>query len=449
MGWAHPLGVSVQGMTGGSGISFMEGHQAAGAASARGIEVLLLEHRMNVSRQPQAQYDRAGEIVGFDAWLDDSGRVPFDFRTNGRMVPQPFRLPMHGGPAPDRQVRSVHAADRRPTYDTGTPHKADGRLAESAGDLYAWMPHDGQHFARWTHRPMALAWLTADPLALDDVRQAAETFHLMFHGAEHVPAPWSGGVTLRQFEALASEHPHHGLPLGRDQAWGIDAMCAAWLFADDEWRARRLDWFRRVGQLFVDGAMPSGLLQRRQEPKLLGGRYAGAQAFETLFLLHAKRCLIEAVLRDAEPELADELGAVHQRALDYLFWGPVWDCVRERGGSICGPRWHFATAPADDFAEPPFSDPARYGPRYLPQGGVSGSVDVTYVWAPLEYGMLLARRGRGPTLDDRYLRRALSCGAAPGRWPLLIEQLFASAQKDGSDISGNWGSLVGRVQSLQ
>ena len=449
MGWAQPAGVSVQGMTGGKGITYISGHQAMGAASPQGVEALMLQHRMNACRQPQAQYDRLGHIVGFEAWLDSKGRIPFDFRTNGRMVPPPFRLPCQGGPPSDPQARRVRLDHRRPPYDRGSPLRSGGRIDGGDGDLFAWMPHDGQHYARWTHPAMALAWLCGDALARDDLALAAETFHLMFHGAEHVHASWSDGVTLLQFERLAAAYPHHGLPLGRDQAWGIDAMCAAWRLADDPWRAAHREWFRRVGELLVTGAMPSGILERHEEPKLLEGRYAGAQAFECLFLEHAERCLIESVLADTEPELAEELGAVHQRALDYLFWGPVWACIEERGETVCGPRWHFATAPAGDFASPPYCDETHYGPRYLPPNGLAKGVDVTYVWGPLEYGMLLAQGSEGPTLDDRYLRRALTCDRAAGRWERLLSSLYMGAQRDGADTSGNWGSLVGRIQSLR
>ena len=449
MGWAHPLGVSVQGMTGGSGIVFLEGHRTAAAASAAGIEALLLEHRMNASRMPIAQWDAQGQPVGVEAWLDGSGKVPFDFRTNGRMVPPVFRLPMFEGPIPHPQVRAVHLAERRPDYDRGSPHHPGGRLAGGDQDLVSWLPHDGQHFARWTKRPMALAWLTADALAIDDLRHAAETFHLMFHGEEHEHVRWSPGVTLLQFEKLVAAHPGHGMPVDRDHAWGIEVQCAAWLLADDGWRARRADWYRRAGQLMVDAAMPSGLVQRMHVPKLLGGRYGGAQAFECMFLLHAKRCLIESVLRVQEPALAEELAGVHQRALDYLLWGPVWTCFEIKEEMICGPRWHFATGPGKDWSEPPFSDETVYGPRYLPVDGAEGPVETTYLWAPMEYGMLLAQGEAGPDLDDRYLRRALTSDRAAGRWEALMESFFAGAQRTGNDLSGNWGSLIGRVQSLR
>ena len=86
----------------------------------------------------------------------------------------------------------------------------------------------------------------------------------------------------------------------------------------------------------------------------------------------------------------------------------------------------------------PFSDEARYGPRYLPTDGTSGAVDVTYVWAPLEYGMLLARGDRGPSLDDRYMRRALTCGRAAGRWSSLMEELFSGAQREEVGARGSW-----------
>jgi hypothetical protein len=449
MGWSHPLGASIQGMTGGSGITFVDGHRIASAASVAGVEALMLEHRMNAARQSEAQWNREGDPVGVDLWLDDQGRVPFDFRTNGRMVTPPFRLPMFGGERPNPQVRAVHLGRLRAPYDQGSPHRADGRLSGAANDLISWMPHDGQHYARWTRPQMALAWLTSDPLAKDDLLLAAETFHLMFHGNEHVRASWSDGVTLREFEGLARTHPHHGLPLGRDQAWGIDVMCATYSLGDEGWRARHRDWFTRVAQLLVDGGMANGLLERIHIPKILGGRYDGAQAFEAMFLLHAQRCLIESVLRDSDEDLTQSVARLHQLGLDYLFWGPVWACVPSRGQSLCGPRWHFAVGPPGDWSAAPFCDESKYGPRYVPKDGFDGGVDVTYVWAPLEYGMLLAQGKRGPSLDDRYLRRSLACALAPRSWDALLTGVFTAAQRSSNDNSGNWTSLIGRIQSLR
>lgn len=451
MGWAQPFGASVQGMTGGVGIQQFEGHRAAAAASAPGIEALMLEHRMNAARQPEAQWNRLGDPAGYHLWRDDEDRVPFDFRTHGRVVPPAFQLPCLGGGRVTHQVREVHLAGRRPPYDLGSPHLPDGEISGRGDSLLAWMPHDGQHLCRYTKNTKALVWLANDALAKDDLLLSAELFHLMFHEGEHEPASWSPGITLRLHEETVAAHPHQGMSVGRDHAWGIDAMCAAYSVADPEWRARNRSWFTRVARLFLNGAMESGLLQRICIPKILGGRYDASQAFECLFLLHAQRALIESVLRGDDDALAGELAALHQRSLEYLFWGPVWDCVPASyppGASACGPRWHFAVAPAGGWDQRPFCDADAWGDGYLPEDGLDGGVENSYVWGPLEYGMLLAEPAPGTELGDRYLRRALDCGTGAGGFRELAQRLFADASRDSNDNSGNWAGFVGRLQTL-
>lgn len=448
MGWSQPAGVAYPGMTGGSGIQFLEGQQAAYAASTSGIETLLLRHRMNACRQPEAKWNRMGEPVGASLWLNEKGVVPFDFRGHNRLVPPEFRLPMDSGPAASRQVTDVHLARRRPHYDQGSPHLRNGKVSRGVDDLQSWLPHDDQHYVRWTHPAMAIVWLTGDPLATDDVRLAAETFHLMFHGHSHRAAKWSPGVTLKVFEQLAADLPGHGLPMTRSHAWGIDVMCAAFLLEEEAWREEHREWFHRVAKVMIAGAMQSGVIQRRQEPKLFDGKLAGAQSYECMFLLHAQRDLLETVLLEDDPELASALQELHQRTLEFMFWGPVWSCVEEgKSSNVCGPRWQFAVAPAGEWTEPPFASDA-YPDRYLPKEGLAGGIEANYVYGPLEYGMRIENGAGGPELSNRYLRKALTCGHAPGRWPSMEKHWMGLAQRSGADTSGNWGSLLGTVQAL-
>jgi len=446
MGWAHPLGAPVQGMTGGSGIQAFEGHRAAAAASARGVEAIMLEHRMNVSRQAEAQWNHLGQPVGVQLWLDAEGRVPFDFRTHGRVVPPDMSLPSQNGPRASRHVREVHLTGRRPPYDQGSPHLPKGSLPSRGDALLSWMPHDGQHLVRYTKNTKALVWLAADSMARDDLLLSAELFHLMFHGEEHVPASWSPGITLAQHERQVLARPHQGLPLGRDQAWGIDAMSAAYSVADPAWRALHRDWFTRVSNLFLDAAMPNGLVQRIRIQKIMGARYDATQAFECLFLLHAERCMIESVLRGTDDELRQRLEAQILQVLDYLYWGPVFDCQPARGGgTLCGPRWHFAVAPDGGV---PYSDSEHWGENYLPADGLDGGVETSYAWAALEYGALISESSAGSGLGNLYLRRARATWTHPKTWDDLLTEMFAQASRDSNDNSGNWAGFVGRLQVL-
>ena len=459
MGWAHPWFVKVQGGTGGGGIQIYEGHMAAAASSGPGVEALMLYHRMNVSRQPQAMFDRFGDFVGMREWLDESGVVPFDFRTNGGMLAPQFRLPCNGGPPATNQLRFAYKQGRRPPYDQGTPADADGQVTMRDDNLWAWSPHDGQHMIRYTKFPKALVWLANDALAKDDLMVSGETFHLQFHEADHRPVSWSPGVSLRVYERQVEEHPGLGANIGRDHAWGIDAMVAAYSIAPLEWRERHRDWFLRVGRFLVKAALPSGIIMRNPNPKILGhDKYEAAQSYQSLFLLHAMRGMNEAVLRDVSPGVVKSLENLTLRTLEYLYWGPVYERIPlkeqyqpKQGPSLTrgGPREAFAVALNDNGRTPPFCDAERWGPGYIPEDGFAGGVEFFHCWSALEYGYLITDGQRGSGLENRYLRRLLACWTQPRNHDALLDELFEQTLRPSSDNSGNWAGLAGRLQALR
>ncbi|HIF39718.1 MAG TPA: hypothetical protein EYQ74_01295 [Planctomycetes bacterium] len=451
MGWAHPLGVSIQGMTGGSGIEPIVGQRTVAAADARGVEALMLRHRMHACRQPDAQWNRMGQAVGPELWRGEKKRVPFDFRTNANMVPHAFKLPARGGPAASDQVKAVYEAELRPPYDLGTPAHAGGRIPGNNDSLLAWWPHDGQHMVRYTSATKALVWLTNDALARDSLIHAAELFHLAFHGGRHAVESWSPGATLRVYEGLVDKHPGHGLPIGRDQAWGMDAACAAYSCATPSWRQAHRDWLIRIAQLLVDGAMSSGIVQRQVNPKVLGARHASSQTFESHFLLHAERCLIESVLEGVDPERSSALLQLHHRALDFLYWGPVWSDPRPTLHSetpLAGPRWHFAVAPKEGFEAAPYCENSRWGEDYLPADGLDLGVETRYGWGPLQYAMSRPTQGEADGLESRYLARSLDLGVHSPDVHARVRGLFREAAKESSDHSGSWAGYVGALQNL-
>jgi hypothetical protein len=451
MGWAHPLGVSIQGMTGGSGIEPIVGQRVVAAADARGVEALMLKHRMHACRQPDAQWNRQGQPVGPELWRGEKNRVPFDFRTNANMVPRSFKLPARGGPPASDQVQAVYEAGLRPPYDRGTPAKSDGRIPGQNDALLAWWPHDGQHMVRYTSAPKALVWLANDALARDSLLHAAELFHLAFHGGRHAVESWSPGATLRVYEGLVHKHPGHGLPIGRDQAWGMDAACAAYSCATPAWREAHRGWLVRIAQLLLDGAMSSGIVQRQVNPKVLGARHASSQTFETHFLLHAERCLIESVLEGVDPERATALLQLHHRALEFLYWGPVWSDPRPTLHSetpLAGPRWHFAVAPKEGFGATPYCESSRWGPDYLPADGLDLGVEIRYGWGPLQYALSRPTGGGAGGLESRFLTRSLDLGVPSPDVHTRVRGLFREAARESSDHSGSWAGYAGALQSL-
>ena len=459
MGWAHPWWVKEQGSPGGEGISTFEGYYAAAATAREGIEYLSLIHRMNVCRQPQAAYNAKGDVVGYHAWLDAQGKVPFDFRLNGGVLMPPFLLPCMRGPAASDQVREVVKRGLRPPYDLGNPYEAGGAWPDRSDCLFAWWPHDDQHYVRWTKQPKALVWLTNDALSKDDLILAAELYHLHRHESPHVPASWSGGVTLKVFEGVVQQFPHQGIGLGREDAWGIDAMCAAYSVASPDWRKANFPWFQRMGQLIVDAAMPTGIVQRFVNNQLMGHeRYTATQTFESLFLIHAMRCINESVLREVDDERRKALEDVALRGVDYLFFGLPWARIQNSWQPypsrpsifLQGPRQGIAVGLNDNFATLPFCYAEKWGPNYMPPDGLRLGVEWFHPWAALSYAHQITDGGKdGPGLRNKYLRRAIDCGKAHKTFKDLVADFAEQASDPTYDNSPNWIGLLGKIQALQ
>lgn len=456
IGWAHPWFVKEQGSPGGEAISTFEGHLSAAAGSRDGYTYLSLLHRMNVSRQPEAAYDKHGDVVGYHRWLDSEGRIPFDFRTNGGVVMAPFRLPMNWGAPCSEQVREVVQRGLRPHYDTGTPYEKNGNLPDTSANILAWRPHDDQHMVRYTKNTKALVWLGNDAMAKDDLRLSAELYRLMRHESPHIPASWSTGVTLRELEKLAAAHPHEGVGVGREDGWGIDAMCAAYSVADDAWRAANRRWFDRMSQLLADCQLPNGFFQRFRNERVLGHqRYAVAQTSEHFFLIHALRCMCESVYRGVDDERRKQLEGIALTAIDWLMWGPPWAKQLSSWQPAPpapplywqGPRIGIAIAPDHEYKSPPFSKDPR-GPNYLPPDGLGGGVEFYHPWCALTWAQEITDGRAGTGLENKYLRRGMDCGHPHQNWRDLLDDFSEQAAGSWSDNSANWISYLGKLQSL-
>jgi hypothetical protein len=460
MGWAHPWFVKEAGSPGGEGIATCEGYYSAAAAAREGVTKLELLHRMNVSRQSEAAYDRFGDPVAYHQWLGKEGSIPFDFRTNGGIFMPPFLLPCKRGPRASDQVMFVVAHDLRPPYDLGTPYLPEdkgGGVLDRTENLLAWWPHDDQHMIRYTKNTKALVWLANDALAKDDLILSAELYHLMKHESPHIEASWSHGVTLKVWEDGVKQHPHQGVPLGREDAWGIDAMCAAYSVASQEWRAANRSWFDRMSQLMLDASMPNGLVHRFVNVRLLGNeKYAVMQTFEALFLMNAMRCMNESVFRGVDDTRRQGLERLVVRGLEYLMWGPPWQSEKASWQPdpahptifLHGPRQGIAVAMNDNYATPPFCDESRWGPNYLPEDGLGSGIETFHVWLPLEYAHEITDATAGHGLENRYLRRTLDCGVGHKDWRELVKDLHQQTQSSSFDNSANWIGLLGTLQSL-
>jgi hypothetical protein len=459
LGWAHPYFVSIGGSHGGEGITLVEGQRAVGGCSVESYSRLELIHRMNTSRQPVATWTRSGQPAGLSEWTSGAGEarsVPSDYRTNARMVLPPFHLPCRKGPPASNQVAEVARSGRRPPYDGGTPFAKDGKTPGADEHLLSWLPHDGQHWVRYTKNAKAMLWLGDDPTAEDDLQLFAELFRLYFHEVLAPERNWGGPVTLRQVEEVAADHPHRGLPIGREHAWGIDAFCAYYSTAEDPWRKRHLPWAQRVADLLVNGAPPGGVIIRSNHGPLLNNpKYVGAHSFQSQFLLLAQRSLCESALRGVDPERVAALEELYLRTVEYLFWGPVWRKVKMKWSSDenpvfeQGPCWAFAVALNDNYATPSFSDEQRWGKNYVPADGLRDGVETWYGYSSLSWAADLTQATHGRGAQNRYLRRTCEYGQKRGGYATVYRTLTEGANQPWSDLTGQAAGYLARLQELE
>jgi hypothetical protein len=238
-------------------------------------------------------------------------------------------------------------------------------------------------------------------------------------------------------------------------------MSAAYSVASPEWRARNREWFVRVAELLDLASMPSGIVQRNEvNSKILGHtRYAAAQGFEVLFLIHSMRTMTESVFRDVDPENTRTLEELAVRTVDYLFWPPVFQRFQtpyqpdpeNPTRFVFGPLAAIPVAMNDGRKTPPFSDEGHWGADYLPMDFVFKHVDTTYVWEALSYAHEVTDRegsefGRG--LKNRFLQRTLACGPGFQSYGALLQNFHDQSADASLEDSKNWIGLVGKLQNL-
>ncbi|MEW6073255.1 MAG: hypothetical protein AB1726_11785 [Planctomycetota bacterium] len=331
MGWGHPYGVAYGGMTGGSEIWVTEGLPTVAGAAVWGLAAYRALHRMQMDRMPYALYELGGEPTSVERWLvpngGDGDYVPFEHFVLPLLEPDdPFGF----DEAPRFQIDYVEGTGRQPDY---------------YGDHMRYDPYDYQHHVRATRGAKALAWLANDALAKDDLRLAAEMFHLSFHPYRNSGGGGIQSSGMRQKMEYVAEHPGKGLPFGRGEGWGLDAAVAAFATASPEWRAAKRPWLDRLVVLLSDGqASCSGFLQSQVAPKFLDGRYHARQAIEQSITENALRGLLKTVYARTDSPyehlLEDVLEASLYAFVSRMAWFPGEQA----------PWSHTAVAPLDEWA---------------------------------------------------------------------------------------------------
>ena len=311
MGWAHPWSVAYGGMPGGDEIHTFDGINTAWAASREGLRLSQLRMGGMVDRQPQVLFSTSGEPTNYqDLVVRPANRAPY-IPLWFYNVPSPGDLFFNFDEAPSFQEDHVLAQGLAPDY---------------AAELRNYKPNDYQHFIRYTHDMKSLAWLSNDALAKDLLMMAAENYRLAYHEYPNSNYDHFQVTGLANALRTVASNPGVGTPMGRGEAWGIDAALAAYAFGDTELRERYLPWFDMISTVFEEGQSTcTGNLMSYRIWNHFSGQYRVRQAMENAFLENVLRSMATTVYDGIDEERVADLNRIMVDSVRCSMSGRFWN----------------------------------------------------------------------------------------------------------------------------
>ncbi len=311
LGWAHPFGVGYGGMTGGYGISTFDGIKTAWSASRAGLRLSQLRMGSMVDRQPQVLFNSTGNPTSYTDLVirpeNSAPYIPLWFY----VTPSPGDSFFDFDAAPHFQSDYVENNSMVPSYE---------------GSLRSFKPIDYQHFIRYTRDLKSLAWLSNDALSKDLLEAASETYRLSFHEFNNSNYNHVQGTGLRSTLNHVEDHPGSGVPMGRSNAWGIDAAVAAYSFGDVELRERYLPWFDMISSVFEDGQSTcTGNLMSYFIGNHFNGQYRVRQAMENAFLENLLRSMGTSVYSGVDETRTQALNGILVDSVMCSMTGRFWN----------------------------------------------------------------------------------------------------------------------------
>jgi hypothetical protein len=382
LGWMYPFGTKYGGMTGGSDIYLYDGVLTAWAASNEGYRHSQLYHRMYTDRHPVVLYDKNGDPTTVEDWVVHGSQ--FDY------VDMQFYLKLLGGNdpfgltvAPQFQILAAIAQAKQPGYEA---------------DMLGYAPIDIQHHIRWLRSPKVLTWLGNDALAKDDLLMEAELLRLSYL---NLPYNNSGAFlpSSMAFDIDAVQHNGGvGFACGRDEAWSVDGVCAAYSISGPQWRAVRRPWFDAFTALVRLGQSDcNGFIMRLKTNKDFNGQYYVRRSTETAMIDQALLSMINTVYQGVDPKRTASLQYVMTKELYALASPPSWS------NGFKGPYSSIAVAPLSG------------APYCGTSPAVATDADKFQCWNSFAYGYEL-------TNDPMFLQRAAQMSGASSMANLLHAQ---------------------------
>ena len=287
MGWCHPWSEPYGGEPGGSEIYHVDGVRTLVTENVAGYRVAEMTAKSYMERQPMAFYGPDGDPIMLRDLMQVAPNGEFFADIHFQLVTSG----VNGYPRFDlvdkTHEQMVRWFNLQPDYEN---------------QLREWRCVDIQHLIRYTRTYKILTWLGNDSLAKDELRLVAEIYRLSFHELRSSYDGYVQGSGLLARYLAVQENPGEGVGVGRGEAWGMDAACAAYAIGDDEFRARFRPWFDiftdvlDLGRSSCTGNVMSLLIYN-----YLNGQYFMRQAFEVAKLEQSMRSIGETVYREIDP----------------------------------------------------------------------------------------------------------------------------------------------------
>lgn len=370
LGWAHPWGLAVGNMHGGSEIFYFDGLETAWSASKVGYRKYQLTHRMYTERHPTALYDHDGEPFQLEDWIVQGSNGPY-LPTWIFMVPwlqlgDPFGFTS----APTFQVEAVQAQGLAPDY-------------EPQLEQFQWI--DAQHLVRYTRSAKVLAWLGNDALAKDDLRMQAELCRATYSALPQTNSGQSITTGLHHDRKYVFENPGDGFIIDRGEGWILDTVACAYALADRRWRRTAFSWFEDVVETIAVGQSGcSGSIMSKPNLAHFRGQYRILQSISECILQNGLWGVASSVFDGVDPYRLGQVQQVLKTSAYAMISDEVWDPETD------SPHFYTALGPWDQ------NEPSFCG--FVPEGGHEGD-DSYQTWNTFVFGFRL-------TGDARFMYRA-------------------------------------------
>jgi hypothetical protein len=385
LGYAKPWGIPYQGMTGGEGITFVDGTLVAQAATVDGYNTWDLEFRMNLDRMPVGIWNLGGKHTELDEWVIEGPDFSY--------IPSTF----YHRPPSSNDMFGFDQADQTHVNFV----EANGLVPDYQEELFDFMSHDLQHYARWTRNMRPLIWLGNDTIAKLMSQAAGNLAKMSCVPHKNSSYGYMQGFNMLRYSELPADL---GGMFGRDGGWMLDAINMFYAVAPDEWRTSTVEnWYRFAIDTIGHVQVPcNGATQGNDTAGILDGKYRAAQTNETSILVNGLHSALTRVFEGVDEELTDKTKVIIQRAVDGLrYWG-----ARAENEA---PRFQVAVTTLD-------SQTVFCTAGELPDDGYNDVHELTLSWQSWAVAYLWSG-------DETFMQKALAVAMNTHDWEPWMETL--------------------------